>query len=161
MADGRGKPRVILWGPGQVGIGALRALIAHPGLELAGVVVHAEAKDGKDAGDLCGMPATGVIATRARTWPRSARRTPSISAAVTRAGARWAARDTPPHARPPRTRRAVARLDAPRRSRQMLRRARPPPRPPAGALTCDARPRRLTAQTMCRQKVTAATPVHR
>lgn len=64
MADGRGKPRVILWGPGQVGIGALRALIAHPGLELAGVVVHAEAKDGKDAGDLCGMPATGVIATR-------------------------------------------------------------------------------------------------
>ncbi|MCF1813631.1 dihydrodipicolinate reductase, partial [Mycobacterium intracellulare subsp. intracellulare] len=53
---------MILWGPGQVGIGALRALIAHPGLELAGVVVHAEAKDGKDAGDLCGMPATGVIA---------------------------------------------------------------------------------------------------
>lgn len=55
---------MILWGPGQVGIGALRAVIAHPGLELAGVVVHAEAKDGKDAGDLCGMPATGVIATR-------------------------------------------------------------------------------------------------
>lgn len=64
MANGQGKPRVILWGPGQVGTGALRALIAHPGLELAGVVVHAEAKDGKDAGDLCGMPATGVIATR-------------------------------------------------------------------------------------------------
>ena len=55
---------MILWGPGQVGVGALRALIAHPGLDLAGVVVHAEAKDGKDAGDLCGMPATGVIATR-------------------------------------------------------------------------------------------------
>jgi 2,4-diaminopentanoate dehydrogenase len=58
------KPRVILWGPGQVGVAALRALIAHPGLELVGVVVHAEAKDGKDAGDLCGMPETGVIASR-------------------------------------------------------------------------------------------------
>jgi hypothetical protein len=57
------KPRVILWGPGQVGVGALRALIAHPGLELAGVVVHNPDKHGRDAGDLCGMPATGVIAS--------------------------------------------------------------------------------------------------
>jgi hypothetical protein len=56
--------RVVLWGPGQVGIGALRAIIRHPGLELVGVVVHSEAKDGRDAGDLCGMPETGVIATR-------------------------------------------------------------------------------------------------
>src|SRR5690348_1535094 len=64
MADAQRKPRVILWGPGQVGVGALRALIAHPGLNLVGVVVHAETKDGKDAGELCGMPATGVIATR-------------------------------------------------------------------------------------------------
>ena len=58
------QPRVILWGPGQVGVGALRALIAHPGLELTGVVVYAETKDGRDAGDLCGMPTTGVIASR-------------------------------------------------------------------------------------------------
>ena len=56
--------RVILWGPGQMGIGALRALIQHPGLELAGVVVHSESKEGRDAGDLCGLPPTGVIATR-------------------------------------------------------------------------------------------------
>jgi hypothetical protein len=56
--------RVVLWGPGQVGVGALRAVIRHPGLELVGVVVHSEAKDGRDAGDLCGMPATGVVATR-------------------------------------------------------------------------------------------------
>ncbi|HZQ32142.1 MAG TPA: dihydrodipicolinate reductase, partial [Mycobacterium sp.] len=55
---------MILWGPGQVGVGALRALIAHPGLDLAGVVVHAEAKEGKDAGALCGMAATGIIASR-------------------------------------------------------------------------------------------------
>jgi hypothetical protein len=56
--------RVILWGPGQMGIGALRALIQHPGLELAGLVVHSEAKEGRDAGDLCGLPPTGIIATR-------------------------------------------------------------------------------------------------
>jgi hypothetical protein len=56
-------PCVILWGPGQIGIGALRALIQHPGLELVGVVVHSEHKRGRDAGDLCGLPATGVIAT--------------------------------------------------------------------------------------------------
>ena len=56
--------RVILWGPGQMGIGALRTLIQHPGLELAGLVVHSEAKEGRDAGDLCGLPATGIIATR-------------------------------------------------------------------------------------------------
>src|SRR6185312_17376573 len=64
MTDCQRKPRVILWGPGQVGVGGLRALIAHPGLDLVGVVVHAEAKEGRDAGDLCGMPVTGVIATR-------------------------------------------------------------------------------------------------
>lgn len=63
MAGDR-NPRVILWGPGQVGVGALRAVIAHPGLDLVGVVVHSAAKDGKDAGALCGMPETGVIATR-------------------------------------------------------------------------------------------------
>jgi hypothetical protein len=56
--------RVILWGPGQMGIGALRAVIQHPGLELAGLVVHSEHKEGRDAGDLCGLPATGIIATR-------------------------------------------------------------------------------------------------
>jgi 2,4-diaminopentanoate dehydrogenase len=57
------RPRVILWGPGQVGIGALRAVIQHPGLELVGVVVHSENKRGRDAGDLGGLPRTGVIAT--------------------------------------------------------------------------------------------------
>lgn len=56
--------RVVLWGPGQVGIGALRALVRHPGLELVGLVVHSERKDGRDAGELCGMPPTGVLATR-------------------------------------------------------------------------------------------------
>lgn len=56
--------RVVLWGPGQVGIGGLRAVLRHPGLELVGLVVHSEAKEGRDAGELCGMPAAGVVATR-------------------------------------------------------------------------------------------------
>ena len=56
--------RVVLWGPGQMGIGALRAVIQHPGLELAGLVVHSEHKEGRDAGDLCGLPPTGIVATR-------------------------------------------------------------------------------------------------
>src|SRR5438045_3764339 len=56
--------RVILWGPGQMGIGALRAVIQHPGLELVGLIVHSKAKEERDAGDLCGLPTTGVVATR-------------------------------------------------------------------------------------------------
>jgi hypothetical protein len=44
-------------------VGALRALIAHPGLDLVGVIVHSPDKHGRDAGELCGMPATGVIAS--------------------------------------------------------------------------------------------------
>jgi 2,4-diaminopentanoate dehydrogenase len=42
----------------------MRAVINHPDLQLVGVRVYSEAKAGKDAGDLCGLPATGVIATR-------------------------------------------------------------------------------------------------
>ena len=61
--------KVILWGPGQMGIGALRAVIQHPGLELAGLVVHSEHKDGRDAGDLCGLPPT-ASSPRATSTPR-------------------------------------------------------------------------------------------
>jgi hypothetical protein len=47
-----------------MGIGALRAVIQHPGLELVGLVVNSEAKDGRDAGEVCGLPPVGVVATR-------------------------------------------------------------------------------------------------
>ncbi len=56
--------RVIQWGTGNVGTFSLRAIIEHPELELAGVCVHGEAKDGQDAGALCGLPPVGVRATR-------------------------------------------------------------------------------------------------
>jgi hypothetical protein len=56
--------RVVQWATGTVGASAMRAVINHPHLELVGVKVYSEAKAGKDAGDLCGLPASGVIATR-------------------------------------------------------------------------------------------------
>jgi 4-hydroxy-tetrahydrodipicolinate reductase len=55
--------RVIGWSTGHVGIHALRAIIRHPDLELAGLWVHSADKAGRDAGDLCGVPPTGVAAT--------------------------------------------------------------------------------------------------
>jgi 4-hydroxy-tetrahydrodipicolinate reductase len=55
--------RVIQWSTGNVGRYALRAILGHPELELAGVFVHSAEKAGRDAGELCGLPATGVRAT--------------------------------------------------------------------------------------------------
>ena len=58
--------RVVVWGTGNVGRPALRSVLAHRDLELAGVVVSDPAKKGSDAGNLCGMEPTGVVATDAR-----------------------------------------------------------------------------------------------
>lgn len=55
--------RVIHFGTGTAGSQALRAIIGHPGLELAGLGVHSAGKAGCDAGELCGLGATGVAAT--------------------------------------------------------------------------------------------------
>ena len=55
--------RVIQWATGSVGREALRAILAHSALELTGVLVHSEEKRGRDAGELCGAPPTGVLAT--------------------------------------------------------------------------------------------------
>lgn len=55
--------RVIVWGTGNVGVPALRLVLANPALSLAGVIVSNPAKVGRDAGDLCGLPPTGVHAT--------------------------------------------------------------------------------------------------
>ena len=56
--------RVVQWATGNIGTKSLRAVIEHPRLELVGVHVYAGDKAGRDAGDLCGRPATGVAATR-------------------------------------------------------------------------------------------------
>lgn len=55
--------RVIVWGTGNVGAAALRTVVANPTLELAGVVVSAAAKTGRDAGELCGLGRLGIRAT--------------------------------------------------------------------------------------------------
>lgn len=45
----------IVWGTGNVGRAAIRAVAAHPGLELTGVLVHNPDKVGRDAGSLAGL----------------------------------------------------------------------------------------------------------
>jgi len=55
--------RVVQWATGNIGSRSLRHIIEHPGLTLAGVYVTSAAKAGRDAGDLCGLPPTGVAAT--------------------------------------------------------------------------------------------------
>ncbi|MFD0854080.1 dihydrodipicolinate reductase, partial [Actinomadura adrarensis] len=55
--------RVVQWATGNIGTRALRGVIEHPALDLAGVYVHSEAKSGRDAGDLCGLKPTGVTST--------------------------------------------------------------------------------------------------
>ncbi|MEV5981322.1 dihydrodipicolinate reductase [Streptomyces sp. NPDC052114] len=54
----------VVWGTGNVGRAAVRAVEAHPALSLAAVLVHSPAKVGRDAGELAGMEQRlGVAAT--------------------------------------------------------------------------------------------------
>lgn len=57
------KYRVIQWATGVVGQAALKHFIENPVIELVGVCVTNPDKVGKDAGDLVGLPKTGVLAT--------------------------------------------------------------------------------------------------
>jgi hypothetical protein len=59
----RPRYRVVQWATGNIGARALRSVIEHPDLTLAGVYVHTPAKAGRDAGDLCGLGPAGVTAT--------------------------------------------------------------------------------------------------
>jgi 2,4-diaminopentanoate dehydrogenase len=56
--------KVGVWGPGSMGLIALRGVIDHPQLQLVDVVVHSDAKAGRDAGELCGISPVGVVATQ-------------------------------------------------------------------------------------------------
>ena len=58
------KIRVVHYGTGFSGSHALRGIITHPELELVGLVVHSDEKAGRDAGELCGLADTGVLATQ-------------------------------------------------------------------------------------------------
>lgn len=56
--------RVIVWGTGFVGLAVLRNLLTHPAYEVVGVLVNDPAKDGRDVGELTGLPAQGLAASR-------------------------------------------------------------------------------------------------
>jgi len=55
--------RVIQWTTGNVGRRAVRAIVDHPQLELVGLYAYSADKVKKDAGELCGIEKTGVLAT--------------------------------------------------------------------------------------------------
>jgi 2,4-diaminopentanoate dehydrogenase len=63
VAVAKSSHRVVQWSTGTIGVRALRAVIEHPELELAGVYVHGRDKAGRDAGELCDLPSVGVVAT--------------------------------------------------------------------------------------------------
>ncbi|OHV60589.1 dihydrodipicolinate reductase [Pseudofrankia sp. BMG5.36] len=56
--------RVVVCYTGGVGSQAIRLLAGEPGLELVGVLVHHEDKDGRDVGELVGIGPVGLVATR-------------------------------------------------------------------------------------------------
>ena len=67
----------VVWGTGNVGRAAIRAVDAHPALKLTAVIVHDDAKDGRDAGLLAdlghelGVPATKDIDAVLAASPRA------------------------------------------------------------------------------------------
>jgi 4-hydroxy-tetrahydrodipicolinate reductase len=56
--------KVIQYGSGATGKFALSSVLTHPALELVGLGVHSERNAGRDAGAICRLPDTGVLATR-------------------------------------------------------------------------------------------------
>lgn len=55
--------KIIQWATGSMGRTALRRIIDAPDLELAGVYVYSDKKNGIDAGQLARRPDTGILAT--------------------------------------------------------------------------------------------------
>jgi 4-hydroxy-tetrahydrodipicolinate reductase len=60
----RERYRVAQWATGHTGMHSLRKIIEHPRYDLVGLYTYSDAKAGRDAGDICGMTETGVVATR-------------------------------------------------------------------------------------------------
>jgi hypothetical protein len=56
--------KVVVWATGRVGKLAIRAVADRTNLDLVGVWVHSESKEGQDAGILAGIDPLGVTATR-------------------------------------------------------------------------------------------------
>jgi hypothetical protein len=58
------KYKVAVWATGGVGKYAIRTIADRPNLDLVGVWVHSDNKNGKDAGELAGIDPIGVAATQ-------------------------------------------------------------------------------------------------
>ncbi len=69
--------RVVQWATGGVGIAAIKGVLEHPDLELAGCWVHSEAKSGKDVGEILEIRRSNPLASPPPTTStRSSRWTP-------------------------------------------------------------------------------------
>lgn len=55
--------RIVQWTTGNVGQRSVRAVVAHPDLELVGCYAWSPDKVGRDVGELCGIDPVGVMAT--------------------------------------------------------------------------------------------------
>jgi 4-hydroxy-tetrahydrodipicolinate reductase len=60
----RRRYRVAQWGTGHTGLRSLQDVLEHPRYDLVGAYVYAAEKEGRDAGELCGLAPAGVTATR-------------------------------------------------------------------------------------------------
>ena len=77
--------RVIQWATGSIGQISIRHFADNPDFDLVGVLVTSEEKDGRDAGELAGIPALGVKATtQCRRGHRARRRRGQLRAALRR-----------------------------------------------------------------------------
>src|SRR6476660_4863382 len=64
--DDEAEPQLatVVWGTGNMGRAAIRAVLGHPDLSLAAVVAHSPANVGLDAAEVAGLPeTTGVVTT--------------------------------------------------------------------------------------------------
>lgn len=60
----KSRYKVAVWATGGVGKYAIRTVTDRPNLDLVGVWVHSDEKNGKDAGELAGIDPVGVAATQ-------------------------------------------------------------------------------------------------
>ena len=55
--------RVVQWATGRIGTASLRGLVRSSQFEVVGVYVHSTEKEGRDAGEICGLDPIGIAAT--------------------------------------------------------------------------------------------------
>ena len=64
MGEQKKTYKIIQWATGKLGVAAVNGIVGRPDLQLVGAWVHTSEKDGRDVGELCGLPPLGIRATR-------------------------------------------------------------------------------------------------